>query len=91
MRIGHYAQAHHLTIIPHATIGVGIFLAASLHASAALKNVESHEYQHSVFDPTKQMLLGDMRCESGNYSVPTSHGLGVEPSTELTARLEPIK
>ena len=49
MRIGRYAEAHHLAIIPHATIGAGIFLAASLQASAALQNVEWHEFQHSVF------------------------------------------
>ena len=49
MRIGRYAEAHHLQIIPHATIGAGIFLAASIQASAALRNLVSHEFQHSLF------------------------------------------
>jgi hypothetical protein len=36
--------------MPHATIGVGIFMAASLHASVAAGGVPYHEYQHSIFD-----------------------------------------
>lgn len=82
MRIGQYAQAHHLRVMPHATIGLGIFLAASLQASAALGPVVCHEYQHSIFEPNRRYLVGDMDCRDGRYSVPTGAGLGVEPSEE---------
>ncbi len=82
MRIGLYAQAHHLKLIPHATIGIGLFLAASLHASSALAAVECHEYQHSIFEPNRRLLVGDMDCRQGLYSLPTGAGLGVEPSKE---------
>lgn len=80
MRIGLYAQAHHLKMIPHAAIGAGIFLAASLHASAALAAVDCHEFQHSIFEPNRRLLKGDMDCADGAYSLPTGPGLGVEPS-----------
>lgn len=82
MRIGQYAQAHHLRLMPHATIGLGLFLAASLQASASLGAVACHEYQHSIFEPNRRYLTGDMDCRDGEYTVPTGAGLGVEPSEE---------
>jgi len=82
MRIGGYAEAHHLKVIPHSTIGIGLFLAASLHASAALAAVDCHEFQHSIFEPNRRLLTGDMDCADGFYTLPTGPGLGVEPSSE---------
>ena len=82
-RICTLAREYDVLIAPHATIGVGIFLAASLHATAATKNVLAHEYQHSIFDRVTPMMKGDMRCESGAYSLPTGSGVGVEPRDEL--------
>jgi galactonate dehydratase len=90
MRMGHYATAHHLRIMPHATIGAGIFMAASLQASAALAAVECHEYQHSVFEPNRRLVEGDMDCQDGAYSLPSGPGLGVTPSAEALALLKPI-
>ena len=87
MRMGRYAEAHHLQIIPHATIGAGIFLAASLQASAALKSVTSHEFQHSCFKPFSHFTSDAIRCEEGAYSITTTAGLGVEPSKEMKANM----
>ena len=88
MRIGRYAEAHHLKVIPHATIGIGLFMAASLQASAALTVVECHEYQHSVFEPNRRLIESDMDCKAGLYSLPTGAGLGVKPSEEALALLQ---
>lgn len=88
MRIATLAQAHHVEIIPHATIGIGIFLAASLHASAAAANVTCHEFQHSIVEPNRRFLDGEILCETGAYSVPSGTGLGVRPSGEALKRLE---
>ena len=88
MRIGHYAQAHHLRVIPHATIGIGLFLAASLQASAALSAVTAHEFQHSIFEPNRRLLVGDMDCREGAYALPIGAGLGVEPSEEALRLLQ---
>tara|TARA_R110002049_G_scaffold285698_1_gene466667 strand:+ start:37113 stop:38282 length:1170 start_codon:yes stop_codon:yes gene_type:complete len=90
LRIANYAQAHHLSIMPHATIGAGIFLAASLQASAAIQNVIGHEFQHSILDAFGSLTDDSIKCESGFYHVPTSPGIGVVPSDEMRARMEPI-
>ncbi|MCB8821076.1 mandelate racemase/muconate lactonizing enzyme family protein [Microvirga rosea] len=91
MRIGQYAQAHHLEVIPHATIGIGLFMAASLHASAALTAVTCHEYQHSIFEPNRRLVTGNMDCREGFYTLPTGPGLGVEPSEEAISLLQEYK
>ncbi|AHK47246.1 2-oxo-3-deoxygalactonate 6-phosphate aldolase and galactonate dehydratase (plasmid) [Ensifer adhaerens OV14] len=88
MRIGQYAQAHHIKVIPHATIGAGIFLAASLQASAALAMVDCHEFQHSIFEPNRRLLETDMDCVAGQYVLPTGAGLGVELSREALSLLK---
>jgi galactonate dehydratase len=88
MRIATLGAVHHVDIIPHATIGIGIFLAASLHASAAAANVTCHEFQHSVVEPNRQFLEGEIRCRAGLYKVPEGNGLGVRPSEEAMKRME---
>jgi galactonate dehydratase len=88
MRIATLAQAHHVDIIPHATIGIGIFLAASLHASAAAANVTCHEFQHSIVEPNRRFLDGEILCRAGLYTVPEGAGLGVRPSQEALNRME---
>lgn len=87
MRISRYAQAHHLSVIPHATIGSGIFLAASLQASAALQNLVCHEFQHSIFGDFLPYTGNQLSCESGVYHLPTGHGIGVEPSSEMKSNM----
>ena len=83
--IGRMAQAFHMNIMPHASISVGIFMAASLQASSTLQNVTYHEYQHSIFDRNLTYTNGDMASDDGRYVVPTGAGLGVEPKDEIFA------
>lgn len=83
MQIARMANAFHVPVVPHASVGVGIFQAASLHASAALPNVPMHEYQHSVFDRNLQYLHTAMRCERGAFHLPEGPGLGIEPAERL--------
>jgi len=88
MRIAGLAQAHHCQVIPHASIGVGLFLAASLQASAAIRDVPAHEFQHSILLKNLRFLDGDLACERGFYSVPAGPGLGVRPNADALALLE---
>jgi L-alanine-DL-glutamate epimerase-like enolase superfamily enzyme len=90
MRIARYAESHHLQIIPHATIGSGIFLAASLQASAALKSITSHEFQHSIFEPFRHFTGNVLNCENGAYTLPQTPGIGVEPSNAMRAAMKRI-
>jgi galactonate dehydratase len=83
INIGRMANAFHVDTIPHAAIGLGIFMAASLHATASLKRVPYHEYQHSIFDHNLKFVTGDMACSNGYYSLPTGAGLGVEPQQSV--------
>ena len=90
IRIGKLAAQHGIEVIPHATVGAGIFLAASLQASAALPVVTTHEYQHSIFEPNRRLLTGDMDCAAGFFKPPSGHGLGVAPSEETLGQLQAI-
>lgn len=83
MQIARMANAFHMKVIPHATIGIGIFQAASLHAAAALPNLPMHEYQHSIFDRNLRYVKTTMRCENGMFQLPEGPGLGIEPSDEV--------
>jgi len=90
MRIAQLAGAHHVPTIPHATIGTGIFLAASLQASAAILDLPMHEYQHSIFDRNAALLDGQLACEAGAYRLPHGPGLGVVPSDAFWEFAEPL-
>ena len=79
MQIARMANAFHVKVIPHASIGIGIFQAASLHATAALPNCPMHEYQHSVFDRNLQHVKTTMGCDNGQFILPDGPGLGTEP------------
>lgn len=83
LHIGRMAHAFHVDTIPHASIGIGIFMAASLQATAALKRVPYHEYQHSIFDKNLRYVTGDMGCADGAYRLPSGPGLGVEPHPDV--------
>ena len=66
-------------IAPHATIGTGIFLAASLQVSATVPSLWKHEWQHSVFARNLQLLESAMGYADGAYRLPDGSGLGVVP------------
>jgi galactonate dehydratase len=85
LAIAALARDHGASVIPHATIGVGIFMAASLHASATLPNCVGHEYQHSIFQRNLAHVATSMRCEAGSYSLPSGPGLGIVPNDSLFA------
>jgi galactonate dehydratase len=83
LHIGRMAHAFHVDVIPHASIGIGVFMAASLQAAAALKRVPYHEYQHSIFDKNLRYVTGGMGCEAGFYALPEGPGHGVEPHPDV--------
>lgn len=90
-RIATLCQANSLAVMPHAAIGVGLFMAASLQAASAIQRLPWHEYQHSIFDPnlrlTRPTGTRHMACEGGFYTLPDGPGLGVEPSGAMLALL----
>ncbi len=83
LRIAALAHAAGITVMPHATIGMGIFLAASLRAAAAIDAVASHEFQHSILFRHRGLLDGPLECADGAYTLPPGPGLGVRPGAEV--------
>ena len=78
-RIARLAAEQGVAIAPHATIGTGLFLAASLQVSATLPHLWKHEWQHSVFARNLRFLDSDMGYADGAYLLPTAPGLGAAP------------
>ncbi len=91
MRIAQHAEKHKLELMPHATIGSGIFLAASLQVSSGFPGTRYHEYQHSIFDSFKTFTKGNMDCVSGFYEPPGGPGLGAEPTEEMIQRMTRVR
>lgn len=81
MRIGLAAREAGAAVIPHATIGLGIFMAASLRAAAAL-GTEAHEFQHTIYDRNGDLLAGTSTCDAGNFVVEDTPGHGVSPQAD---------
>ena len=82
-RIAQIAAGHGTAIAPHATIGTGLFLAASLQISATLPHLWKHEWQHSIFGGNLALLDSDMNYVDGAYRLPSAAGLGAAPSARL--------
>ncbi|MEG2803279.1 mandelate racemase/muconate lactonizing enzyme family protein [Stenotrophomonas sp.] len=83
LRIARLAARHGVQVAPHATIGGGIFMAASLHASAVIGGLWRHEWQHSIFSRSVEMLDTDMAYAPDGYRLPTGPGLGAAPNARF--------
>ncbi len=83
MQMADLAAVYHARVMPHATIGFGIFMAASLQASAAIEDLPMHEYQNTVMPRHLPLFETQMACEAGFYIVPDAPGIGIEPKDAL--------
>ena len=83
MRICQLAEVHHARIAPHATIGFGVFMAASLQATAAVESLTFHEVQNHFVHRYLQHFDTAMKCEAGYYTLPTEPGIGIAPKPSL--------
>lgn len=83
MRICQLADVHHVRVAPHATIGFGIFMAASLHASCAATQLGLHEVQNHFVHRYLDHFDTTMRCSGGHYELPQGPGLGIQPRETL--------
>lgn len=90
LRIARLAAAHGVQVAPHATVGGGIFMAASLHASAVVEGLWRHEWQHSIFSRSVQMLDTDMAYTQDGYQLPSGPGLGAVPNTTFWQHAEAV-
>lgn len=89
MRIAGQARKSGAQVIPHATIGLGIFMSASLRAGLAAK-AEAHEFQHTIYGPNATLLEGAARVENGAFQIPDTAGHGVTPNDDGLAHLKQL-
>lgn len=78
-KIANLAEAFHVPIAPHLSVGLGVCTAASLHLSAAIPNFRILEYQPTVLTAANKLLKEPIVCERGAYALPERPGHGAEP------------
>ena len=76
-KIATMAEAFNVKMAPHLSVGLGICIAATIHAAAAIPNLYLLEYQPPVFEIANQLLETPLVCRDGCYEIPTAPGLGV--------------
>lgn len=84
------ATGHGTRIAPHATIGTGLFLAASLQVSATLPGLWKHEWQHSIFERNLGFIDSDMAYRDNAYVLPSRPGLGAAPNARFWDHAERV-
>ena len=78
IKIASMAETFNVKMAPHLSVGLGICIAATIHAAAAIPNLYMLEYQPPVFEIANLLLKSPLTCNSGHYEIPGSAGLGVE-------------
>ncbi|RVV99460.1 mandelate racemase/muconate lactonizing enzyme family protein [Mesobaculum littorinae] len=76
-------------VIPHATIGLGIFMAASLRAGLAA-GAACHEFQHSIYARNAALLDAAAPCTAGRFDIDDTPGIGTAPGPDAFAFLTRI-
>lgn len=84
--IARYAEAHHLPLAPHHSVGLGVSLAAGLHAAAALGPLTAFEYQPTTLELANRMLVEPIGVVAGLIVLPEGPGLGVEIDVEAVSK-----
>jgi galactonate dehydratase len=83
IRICQLADIYHVRVAPHATIGFGVFMAASLHAASAAAELSMHEFQNHFMNKHLHHFDTTMRCAGGVFELPGGAGLGIAPRESL--------
>lgn len=88
-RLSRMAQQQKAAILPHATIGLGIFASASLRSALAF-DADGHEFQHTIYTRNAELLDGAAPVANGYFDVPDTPGHGVTPNGEAMQFLTPL-
>ena len=71
------ADASHVLVAPHHSVGLGIALAAGLQVAAAIENLEVFEFQPTTLPHANRILASPIQLDSGSFRLPYGPGLGV--------------
>ena len=77
VKIANMAESFNISVAPHLSVGLGVCIAASLQAAAAIPNLWILEYQPPVFELANTLLKEPLICEAGTYRLPEGSGLGI--------------
>ncbi len=78
MAIAALADAHHLPVAPHHSVGLGVAVAAGLHVSAAIENMPAFEFQPGTMTVAATILTAGLPGGPVSFALPNTPGLGVE-------------
>ncbi len=88
IKIATMAEAFNVKMAPHLSVGLGVCIAATIHAAAAIPNLYLLEYQPPVFKIANLLLKSPLVCEAGFYEIPSRPGLGVELDEDRLRQLQ---
>lgn len=88
IKIATMAEAFNARMAPHLSVGLGVCIAATIQAAAAIPNLYLLEYQPPVFELANLLLEAPLTCDAGFYEIPTAAGLGVELDEERIRALQ---
>ncbi|MET9092935.1 mandelate racemase/muconate lactonizing enzyme family protein [Streptomyces cyaneofuscatus] len=72
------ADAHHVPVAFHHSVGLGVALAAGLHASAAVADCPYFEFQPTVVPYAQRILRHPITAGPTGFTLPDGPGLGIE-------------
>jgi D-galactarolactone cycloisomerase len=87
MVIAELAAARHLPVAPHHSTGLAVALAAGLHVSAAVENLEVFEYQPKSTDVGRRILREPVAFRPDGFPLPAGPGLGIDVDEEAVRKL----
>jgi galactonate dehydratase len=81
------ADAIHLPVAPHHSVGLGVALAAGLQFAAAIENLEVFEFQPTVLPHANSILASAIELDGCSFRVPDGPGLGIVVNERAVAEL----
>jgi galactonate dehydratase len=87
MTIAALADAHHVPVAYHHSVGLGVAMAAGLHVSAASANCPFFEFQPTTVPVAQAILREPLTAGPTGFVLPTGPGLGIEIDRETVLAL----
>lgn len=87
MAVAELCAAQHIPVAPHHSVGLGPSVAAGLHVSACVENLEVFEYQPTSVGVGKRILREPLDVRPDGITLPTGPGLGIDIDVDAVERL----
>ncbi|HEY3684644.1 MAG TPA: mandelate racemase/muconate lactonizing enzyme family protein [Streptosporangiaceae bacterium] len=91
MAIAELASAHHVPVAFHHSVGLGVALAAGVHASAAVADSPYFEFQPDTVPVAGGILRSPPPSGPTGFTVPSAPGLGVDVDVDKIEKLAAAK